>query len=219
MPLLGLHPDAVSHASDYFGAMIADAAALIESGLLYADDTPVELVSTSSCRSNRRCCFAAISAFGLLTAAHSHGCVTQALRNAPCPAQAVQPQAQQHTHYHITALLVSAATFHPIDPTRLLLCMQMRQQRLAKQASAARDRPTAASLAAWAEMQAGSDAGQAYCLRFRLQPCSDNSALRDPVAYRVILEPHYKTGENKWVELYTCGSNGESECTATSCGV
>jgi glutamyl/glutaminyl-tRNA synthetase len=45
MPLLGLQPDAVSHASDYFGAMIADATALIESGLLYADDTPVELVS------------------------------------------------------------------------------------------------------------------------------------------------------------------------------
>jgi hypothetical protein len=44
MPLLGLHPDAVSHASDYFAAMIADVAPLIESGLLYADDTPVELV-------------------------------------------------------------------------------------------------------------------------------------------------------------------------------
>jgi hypothetical protein len=77
----------------------------------------------------------------------------------------------------------------------LRLCLQMRQQRLAKQASAARDRPTAASLAAWAEMQRGSAAGQAFCLRFRLQPGSENGALRDPVAYRVILTPHYKTGE------------------------
>lgn len=113
MPLLGLQPDAVSHASDYFAAMAADAAALIQSGLLYADDTPVEL---------------------------------------------------------------------------------MRQQRLAKQASSARERPAAASLAAWAEMQAGSESGRAFCLRFRLQPGSKNGALRDPVAYRVILEPHYKTG-------------------------
>ncbi|KAF6257709.1 tRNA synthetases class I, catalytic domain-containing protein [Scenedesmus sp. NREL 46B-D3] len=104
MPLLGLRPDAASHASDYFAPMIADAAALIQSGLLYADDTPVEL---------------------------------------------------------------------------------MRQQRLARQASPARDRPAAASLAAWAEMQAGSAAGQACCLRFRLQPWSENGALRDPVAYRV----------------------------------
>jgi hypothetical protein len=73
----------------------------------------------------------------------------------------------------------------------------MRQQRLAKQASAARDRPTSASLAAWAEMHRGSAAGQAFCLRFRLQPGSENGALRDPVAYRVILEPHYKTGACK----------------------
>jgi glutamyl-tRNA synthetase len=75
--------------------------------------------------------------------------------------------------------------------------MQMRQQRLSKQASAARDRPTAASLAAWAEMQEGTAEGQRYCLRFRLQPWSENGALRDPVAYRVILEPHYKKGEHK----------------------
>lgn len=45
MPLLGLNPDLVSYASDYFGPMIGDATLLIKAGFLYADETPVELVS------------------------------------------------------------------------------------------------------------------------------------------------------------------------------
>ena len=80
----------------------------------------------------------------------------------------------------------------------MVLChraaVQMREQRLNKQASAARDRPVSSSLEAWAAMKSGSTLGQTYCLRFRLQPDSENGALRDPVGYRVILEPHYKTG-------------------------
>jgi len=66
---------------------------------------------------------------------------------------------------------------------------------MAKQASPQRDRTPQDSLAAWAEMQAGSEAGQRFCLRIKLNPASENGALRDPVAWRGIDEPHYKTGE------------------------
>jgi glutamyl-tRNA synthetase len=44
-------------------------------------------------------------------------------------------------------------------------------------------------------MQQGSETGRRFCLRFRLQPDHVNKCLRDPVAFRVLLEPHYKTGE------------------------
>lgn len=70
----------------------------------------------------------------------------------------------------------------------------MRAQRLAKQPSPQRSRSPADSLAAWKEMQAGSELGQRFCLRFKLEPMSENGALRDPVAWRGIGEPHYKTG-------------------------
>jgi hypothetical protein len=70
----------------------------------------------------------------------------------------------------------------------------MRAQRMAKQASPQRNRSLQDSLAAWAEMRAGSEAGQRFCLRFKLDPSSENGALRDPVAWRGINEPHYKTG-------------------------
>lgn len=43
-------------------------------------------------------------------------------------------------------------------------------------------------------MQSGSEAGQRFCLRFKLEPGSENGALRDPVAWRGIDTPHYKTG-------------------------
>lgn len=66
---------------------------------------------------------------------------------------------------------------------------------MAKEASPQRDRTPQDSLAAWAEMQAGSEAGQRFCLRIKLNPASENGALRDPVAWRGIDEPHYKTGE------------------------
>jgi glutamyl-tRNA synthetase len=44
MPLLGLHPNRVTYASDHFQGMIETATRLIRTGFLYADDTPVEEV-------------------------------------------------------------------------------------------------------------------------------------------------------------------------------
>jgi glutamyl/glutaminyl-tRNA synthetase len=65
---------------------------------------------------------------------------------------------------------------------------------MAKQLPPQRNSSTADNLAAWGEMQAGSPSGQQFCLRFRLDPTSENGALRDPVAWRGVDIPHYKTG-------------------------
>ena len=72
--------------------------------------------------------------------------------------------------------------------------VQMRQARAAGEGSAARDRSPSENRSLWHEMQQGSETGRRYCLRFRLQPDHVNKCLRDPVAFRVLLEPHYKTG-------------------------
>lgn len=72
---------------------------------------------------------------------------------------------------------------------------QMRRQRGEGLASPARTRPSSDSLRLWQEMCAGSPQGCAYCLRFKLpDPAAVNKALRDPVAFRVLLEPHPVTG-------------------------
>ncbi|KAF8059742.1 glutamate--tRNA ligase [Scenedesmus sp. PABB004] len=114
LPLLRLCPSGRSFASDFFGAMAADAGRLIACGFLYADDTPLD---------------------------------------------------------------------------------QMRAQRLAMQASTARGRPAAESLAAWREMQAGAGG---WVLRMALDPGSENGALRDPVAFRVITDArHFRTGARR----------------------
>jgi glutamyl/glutaminyl-tRNA synthetase len=65
MPLLDLHPDRITYASDYFGEMVATATGLIQAGFLYADDTPSEEVRphgmnhcpiTYYCLPNIHCC-------------------------------------------------------------------------------------------------------------------------------------------------------------------
>ena len=50
------------------------------------------------------------------------------------------------------------------------------------------------NLRIWKEMVAGSKEGFANCLRFKIDPTSDNGTLRDPVAYRCNATPHLHTG-------------------------
>lgn len=68
------------------------------------------------------------------------------------------------------------------------------QERLAKQASKRRERSVDDTLYIFKEMQAGSETGLRNCLRFKIDPASDNGTLRDPVAYRCNLTPHLHTG-------------------------
>jgi glutamyl/glutaminyl-tRNA synthetase len=60
LPLLDLHPDRITYASDYFGDMVATATGLIEAGFLYADNTPSEEVSPHRITTLRQHCRTAI---------------------------------------------------------------------------------------------------------------------------------------------------------------
>jgi glutamyl-tRNA synthetase len=57
-----------------------------------------------------------------------------------------------------------------------------------------RNRPVEESLAVWKEMVAGTPAGLANCMRFKISMSNLNKAMRDPVAYRCNLIPHIRTG-------------------------
>lgn len=56
------------------------------------------------------------------------------------------------------------------------------------------------NLAMWEEMKRGSEEGQSYCIRAKIDMASDNGCLRDPTMYRCRNELHIETGDKyKWV--------------------
>ncbi|RMZ57589.1 hypothetical protein APUTEX25_001789 [Auxenochlorella protothecoides] len=72
---------------------------------------------------------------------------------------------------------------------------QMREERMAGTPSVRRDRPVSETTAIFEEMLVASEEGQRHCLRVKLDMSAPNKALRDPVAYRCNLEPHWRTGQ------------------------
>ena len=50
------------------------------------------------------------------------------------------------------------------------------------------------SLAMWEEMKNGTELGQTYCIRAKIDMASDNGCLRDPTMYRCRSEVHVETG-------------------------
>jgi glutamyl-tRNA synthetase len=70
----------------------------------------------------------------------------------------------------------------------------MRHERMEGIASKRRDSSVEDNLARFAEMAAGTEEGQKWCLRAKLSVDSPNKALRDPVIYRVNTTPHHRTG-------------------------
>mmetsp|Transcript_27391 Transcript_27391/g.91089 ORF Transcript_27391/g.91089 Transcript_27391/m.91089 type:complete len:874 (-) Transcript_27391:1272-3893(-) len=65
--------------------------------------------------------------------------------------------------------------------------------RLQRKPSPHRDAAVEENLRLWAEMQAGSAEGVKCCMRAKIDPASDNGALRDPTIFRCNLEPHHRT--------------------------
>jgi bifunctional glutamyl/prolyl-tRNA synthetase len=71
---------------------------------------------------------------------------------------------------------------------------EMARQRMAKETPPNRTKPVEQNQKEWKEMVQGTPFGKSACLRIKMQPNSDNGALRDPVIYRCKPEPHIRTG-------------------------
>jgi glutamyl-tRNA synthetase len=74
--------------------------------------------------------------------------------------------------------------------------------------SKCRNRSPAESLATFKEMQEGTEKGLTNCLRFKLDMQNPNKALRDPVAFRCNLTPHWRTGQQ-----YKVGPAAAASCS------
>jgi glutaminyl-tRNA synthetase len=61
-----------------------------------------------------------------------------------------------------------------------------------------RNRPAEESLELFARMRAGEFADGARCVRAKIDMASPNLHLRDPVLYRILRMPHYRTGD-RWL--------------------
>ncbi|MEW5307513.1 MAG: hypothetical protein WDW36_009902 [Sanguina aurantia] len=82
---------------------------------------------------------------------------------------------------------------------------QMRDERMKLIESSCRERSVEENLALWEEMKLGSETGLLNCMRFKLNMKSLNGAMRDPVAYRCNLTPHWRTGKTyKVYPTYDC---------------
>lgn len=71
---------------------------------------------------------------------------------------------------------------------------QMREERMEGIESKCRNRPVEETLHIFEEMKQGSEVGLVNCLRLKMDMQALNKALRDPVAYRCNLTPHWRTG-------------------------
>jgi glutamyl-tRNA synthetase len=80
-----------------------------------------------------------------------------------------------------------------------LLCVV--QERMHGIDSKCRSRSPEETLTIFKEMQQGTERGLINCLRFKLDMQNPNKALRDPVAFRCNLTPHWRTGEKYKVNL------------------
>jgi glutamyl/glutaminyl-tRNA synthetase len=83
----------------------------------------------------------------------------------------------------------------------MLFCVL--QERMHGIDSKCRSRSPEETLTIFKEMQQGTERGLTNCLRFKLDMQNPNKALRDPVAFRCNLTPHWRTGEKYKVTLRT----------------
>lgn len=111
----------------------------------------------------------------------------------------VKPDQYTHTSDHFDTLLSHAQKL--VDEGKAFVddatAEELSALRMKKQPSAKRDASVSDNQKLWKEMVAGSATGVKCCLRIKIDPKSDNGAMRDPVIYRCKPEPHVKTG-NKY---------------------
>jgi glutamyl/glutaminyl-tRNA synthetase len=108
----------------------------------------------------------------------------------------VKPDQFTHTSDHFDTMLGLAQTL--VDTGAAFVddatAEEMSAIRMTKKPSTKRDATVAENQRLWKEMSAGSPGGVKCCLRMKIDPTSDNGALRDPVIYRCKPEPHVRTG-------------------------
>lgn len=95
----------------------------------------------------------------------------------------------------------------------MIPCWLVVQERMHGIDSKCRNRSPEETLAIFKEMQEGTERGLANCLRFKLDMQNPNKALRDPVAFRCNLTPHWRTGEKYKVSLGCCGMGWDGRCS------
>lgn len=78
-----------------------------------------------------------------------------------------------------------------VDNTEAELMKQQREQKIE---SANRNNSVEKNLQIWEQMKNGSETGQKYCVRAKIDMQSVNGCLRDPTIYRCKNEPHPSTG-------------------------
>lgn len=71
---------------------------------------------------------------------------------------------------------------------------EMRTQRRNKQANEYRAQPVEENMRMWQEMVNGTEEGQTYCLRAKIDIRHKNGTMRDPTLYRTKRTPHHRTG-------------------------
>eukprot|EP00195_Chlamydomonas_chlamydogama_P010601 CAMPEP_0202902822 /NCGR_PEP_ID=MMETSP1392-20130828/17067_1 /ASSEMBLY_ACC=CAM_ASM_000868 /TAXON_ID=225041 /ORGANISM="Chlamydomonas chlamydogama, Strain SAG 11-48b" /LENGTH=734 /DNA_ID=CAMNT_0049589629 /DNA_START=191 /DNA_END=2395 /DNA_ORIENTATION=- len=82
---------------------------------------------------------------------------------------------------------------------------QMRDERMKCVESQRRNRSVEDNLRVWQEMQKGSEEGLANAMRLKVDMKSANGCMRDPVAFRCNLTPHWRTGTKyKLYPTYDC---------------
>eukprot|EP00798_Chlamydomonas_sp_ICE-L_P023367 gene23367-30628_t len=70
----------------------------------------------------------------------------------------------------------------------------MREERMKCTVSKCQGRSVEENLRVWEEMKKGSEEGLSNAVRFKLDMKSNNGCMRDPVAFRCNLTPHWRTG-------------------------
>ena len=71
---------------------------------------------------------------------------------------------------------------------------EMQKERMDRQDSKHRDQSVSEALQYFDLMRSGSEGGNVWCLRAKIDMTSDNGTLRDPVLYRQNLTPHHRSG-------------------------
>ncbi|XP_018307906.1 bifunctional glutamate/proline--tRNA ligase isoform X2 [Mycetomoellerius zeteki] len=93
---------------------------------------------------------------------------------------------------YCTTLIKDGKAYLDCTPANL-----MKEQRDKRLKSEYRDLSPFENLKLWEEMKRGTEKGQEYCVRAKIDYQSTNGCMRDPTIYRCKLEPHPRTG-NKY---------------------